>query len=223
MRRCSGWAALLPAAWAGLALAQPGTAPKWRYDPGNARDILETCAACHGKNGEGGKDGTYPRLAGLDEAYIARQLNAFKSRARVNIPMDPYATERELPESDIRDIARLLSQIELPTEMPAPDADMSSLERLRAAQAVFNVRRVDGDVERGAELYAEDCGDCHGPEGWGEDDAPPLAGQYTEYLRRQIDGFQSGERANEDMDDVFDSLDDRDLDDIFAYLSSRDD
>ena len=137
--------------------------------------------------------------------------------------MDPYATERELPESDVRDIARLLSQIELPTEMPAPDADMSALERLRAAQAVFNVRRVDGDVERGAELYAESCGDCHGPEGWGEDDAPPLAGQYTEYLRRQIESFQSGERANEDMDDVFDSLDGRDLDDIFAYLSLRDD
>ena len=114
MRRCSGWAALLLATWAGLALAQPGTATKWRYDPGNARDILETCAACHGKNGkngEGGKDGTCPRLAG----------------------------------------------------------------------------------------------------------------QYAEYLRRQIESFQSGERANADMDDVFDSLDGRDLDDIFAHLSSRDD
>jgi cytochrome c553 len=211
-------------AGAGLVLAQPAPSEErgWEYDQENAQDVLETCAACHGRNGEGGKGGTYPRLAGLKEAYLAKQLRAFKARERSNIPMYPYATERELPESDIRDVARLLSSIELPTEMPAPDAPMSALERLLAAQAVFNVPQVEGDIERGAELYQEECGDCHGPEGWGEDDAPQLAGQYTEYLRRQIEGFQSGERLNEDMDGVFDELVGPDLEDIFAYLSSRD-
>jgi cytochrome c553 len=229
MRSGSGWFTLLLAVWAGLAVPQQHAAGKpaprsaWKYDPDNAQDILETCAGCHGQNGEGGKDGTYPRLAGLDEAYIAKQLRAFKARNRINIPMDPYATERELRESDVRDIARLLSQIELPTEMPAADAPMSALERLRAAQAVFNVARVEGDSERGAGLYEDHCGDCHGEEGWGDGEVPPLAGQYTEYLRRQVANFRSGERANEDMEDVFDGLDDRDLEDLFAYFASRDD
>ncbi len=225
-RRCSVWLVLLLATRAGLALAQQESSAggsQWKYDPETAQDILDTCAACHGKNGEGGKNGTYPRLAGLEAAYIAKQLRAFKVRERINIPMYPYATERELPPSDVRDIAQLLSQIKLPTEMPSPDEPMSTLERLRAAQAVFNVPRVAGDVERGGELYGEECGDCHGEEGWGEDEAPQLAGQHTNYLRRQIEQFRSGERINEDMDDVLDSLDDEDLQDLFAYLASRDD
>jgi len=222
--RLPGRIALLLGVLAGLAPAPPAgsTQPTWEYDPENARDVLGTCAGCHGRNGEGGKDGTYPRLAGLKEEYIAKQLRAFKARERANIAMYPYATERELPESDIRDIARLLAGIELPTEMPPPDAPMSALERLRAAQAVFDVPRVEGDVERGAALYEEECSDCHGPEGWGEDDAPQLAGQYTEYLRRQIASFQSGARINEDMEGVFEEIDERDLQDIFAYLSERD-
>jgi cytochrome c553 len=225
VRRNTGWIAFLLLARVGLALAQQETAEKpiWDYDPENARDVLETCAACHGKNGEGGKRGTYPRLAGLKEEYIAKQLRAFRARKRINVPMYPYASERELSERDVRDVARLLSTIELPTEMPSPDEPMSALERLLAAQAVFKVPRVDGDVERGAELYAEECGDCHGPEGWGDEEAPQLAGQYTEYLRRQIENFQSGERLNEDMEGVFESLVAEDLLDIFAYLASRDD
>jgi cytochrome c553 len=196
--------------------------PPWEYDPENAQDVLGVCAACHGRNGEGKRGGSYPRLAGLKEEYIAKQLRAFKMRKRLNIPMYPYATERELPERDLRDIARLLSEIELPTELPSPDAPLTAFERLRAAQAVFNVARVNGDVQRGAELYQEECGDCHGPEGWGEDDSPQLAGQYTEYLRRQIVSFQSGERLNEDMEGVFEDIDDDDLQDIFAYLASVD-
>ena len=137
--------------------------------------------------------------------------------------MYPYSTERELPESDLRDIARFISQIELPTERPSPDAKMSAYERLLATAAVFNVPRVDGDIERGFELYDDECSDCHGEEGWGDRSVPQLAGQYTAYLRRQVEAFRSGSRKNEDMDGIFDGLDERDIEDIFAYLASRDD
>ena len=148
---------------------------------------------------------------------------AFKSRERINIPMYPYSTERELPPDDVRDIARLFSQIELPTELPSPDAKMSAYERLLAAQSVFNVPRAEGDIERGGELYEEECSDCHGEDGWGEDETPQLAGQHTNYLRRQIESFRSGERLNNDMEGVFDELDDDDIEDIFAWLASLDD
>lgn len=204
----------------------PSEAPSsggWAYDAENAKEILAMCAGCHGRNAAGGGDGEYPRLAGLNERYIIRQLRAFKSRDRTNIPMYPYATERELPEDDVRDIARLLSQIELPTERPSPDAKMSAYERLLAAAAVFNVPRVDGDIERGFQLYDWECSTCHGEEGWGDRAVPQLAGQYTAYLRRQIEDFRSGRRWNEDMEGVLDELDANDLEDIFAYLASRDD
>jgi len=66
-----------------------------------AEEINETCAGCHGEFGEGTIDGEYPRLAGLDADYIAQQLRHFKTRDRLNIPMTPYTTERELPDEDV--------------------------------------------------------------------------------------------------------------------------
>ena len=72
-------------------------------------------------------------------------------------------------------------------------------------------------------MYVNECGNCHGEEGWGDGDAPQLAGQHIEYLRRQVENFRSGERANEDMEGILDGLDDEDLQDLFAYLASRDD
>jgi hypothetical protein len=44
--------------------------------------------------------GVYPRLAGLNADYLAEQLEKFKSRERGNIPMIPFANEREFPARD---------------------------------------------------------------------------------------------------------------------------
>jgi cytochrome c553 len=199
--------------------------PVWEYDAENAEEILGTCAGCHGKNGQGGSEGTYPRLAGLRAKYIAKQLRAFKTKDRINIPMYPYAIERDLPENDVLDIARLLSKIELPTELPEFDESTSAFEKLRAAQSVFNVRRVEGDVERGAGLYEERCRKCHGKEARGRGSSPPLAGQYTEYLERQIEQYKNGDRAysNKRMKKFIDALRDEDIQDLLAYFSTRDD
>ncbi len=199
--------------------------PVWEYDPENAQEILETCAGCHGKNGQGGSDGTYPRIAGLKAKYIAKQLRAFKKKERVNIPMYPYAIERDLPEPDVLDIARLLSKIKLPTEMPDFDDSMSSFEKLRAARLVFNVPRAEGDVERGGEVYEEKCRRCHGREAKGRGNSPQLAGQYSEYVERQIDLYRKGERtfADEDMQKAIDSLTKKDIQNLLAYFSTRDD
>jgi len=76
-------------------------------------EINEVCAGCHGEYGEGGKQGEYPRLAGLPVAYISEQLKLFKDEKRKNMPMRPYANERELPDEDIPSIAVFLSQIKL--------------------------------------------------------------------------------------------------------------
>jgi cytochrome c553 len=214
-------ALLLPLPWAATARAEGQHA----YDRENAQEILETCAGCHGKDAQGGGDGEYPRLAGMPERYIARQLRAFKSRTRINIPMYQYATERELPEPDVLDIARLISGLELITQMPDLPAETSAYQRLLIAGRVFNIRRAEGDVERGRELFEDTCEECHGEQGFGDEDeaTPPLAGQYTEYLRRQIGLYRSGERKHEDMEEVVAELTDAEFDDVFAWLSTRDD
>ena len=125
----------------------------------------------------------------------------------------------------VLDIARLLSKIELPTELPEFDESTSTLEKLRAAQSVFNVRSADGDVEQRAELYEEKCRKCHGKEARGRGTSPQLVGKYTEYVESQIEQYKTGDRSYSDkrMKNVVDTLSDEDIQDLLAYFSTRDD
>jgi cytochrome c553 len=45
------------------------------------------CAGCHGPTGAGNEALKYPKLAGLEAAYVAEQLRAYKSGARDNATM----------------------------------------------------------------------------------------------------------------------------------------
>ncbi len=60
-----------------------------------------TCAGCHGANGVSAVP-TYPNLAGQKEAYLAKQMKAFKDKTR----MDPTMNAMAAPLSDA-DIANL--------------------------------------------------------------------------------------------------------------------
>jgi cytochrome subunit of sulfide dehydrogenase len=44
------------------------------------RDIALTCSGCHGTNGRSASG--MPNIAGLEQAYIVKQMNDFKSGAR---------------------------------------------------------------------------------------------------------------------------------------------
>jgi cytochrome c553 len=87
-------------------------------DLDKGKEINGTCAACHSDNGQGGKKGEYPRIAGQQIKYIETQLRNFRARTRVNIPMFPYTQERELSDEDIKDISAYLAGIKLDTKMP---------------------------------------------------------------------------------------------------------
>jgi cytochrome c553 len=52
--------------------------------------LSDMCAACHGPNGV--SQGLIPSLAGLEPAYIASQLMAFRSGTRVGTVMNLIAT-----------------------------------------------------------------------------------------------------------------------------------
>lgn len=191
-------------------------------------EINETCAGCHGEFGEGTLDGEYPRLAGLDTSYIVKQLESFKNRNRLNIPMLPYATERELPEEDVNAIAGFLSQIELPTRLPPIDKDnFNALNRLQASKKVINIPRYAGNINAGERFYRKECAACHGVEGVGNKAlfVPQLQGQHSQYLRRQIDKFKKGVRIHEDEQDqaIFEQFSDADISNLLAYLSILDD
>jgi cytochrome c553 len=205
-------------------VAAAGTAGDLEY----GQEINETCAGCHGEYGEGSADGEYPRLAGMTAGYIARQLRHFKSRERINIPMTPYATERELPEADVQAIAAYLSSIQLPSKLPPADpAAFDALERLQASKRVMNIPRYPGNVAAGRTLYHAECAGCHGEDARGSTrpDIPQLAGQHSLYLRRQVSRFRATERLHDKPRDaeIFGQFDDAEIDAILAYLSVLDD
>ncbi len=207
---------------AGAAIALAGATVVHAEDLERAKDIMTVCAGCHGENGQGGKKGEYPRIAGQPVAYLANQLRAFRARKRPNIPMVPYTEERELPDEDIAAVTAYLSSIRLSTEMPAFKGDEDAFTRLQMVDKVMIVPRVEGDVAHGGEVYADQCAFCHGKTGRGGGRFPMLVGQYTNYLQKQINAYLKGERTHDEEDSrgVLAELKPSDIQDVLAWLTS---
>jgi cytochrome c553 len=57
-------------------------------DPKAGQAIFATCAACHGDDGAGNADLKAPRIAGVDDWYLATELRKFRSGVRGTNPKD---------------------------------------------------------------------------------------------------------------------------------------
>ena len=81
-----------------------------------------------------------------------------------------------------------------------------------------------GNAELGKEKAAsERCVECHGLDGNGisvEGKFAKLAGQYPDYILKQIRDFRSGARKHDQMAIMARSVEDEDVRDIAAYFSS---
>lgn len=205
-----------------LAACLVASYPLAAADLDKGKEINGTCAACHSDNGQGGKKGEYPRIAGQQAKYIESQLKSFRSRTRVNIPMFPYTQERELSDEDIKDIAAYLSGIVLDTKMPTYTGTEDALTKLQMAEKVMIIPRAEGDLANGEALYQKQCAACHGKTGKGRGMFPMLVGQYTNYLLRQVDLYLKGDRPHDEDGTVgrLNALKAQDIQDIMAYLTS---
>jgi cytochrome c553 len=191
-------------------------------DLDKGKEINGTCAACHSDNGQGGKKGEYPRIAGQQVKYLENQLKNFRSRARINLPMFPYTQERELSDEDIKDIAAYLNGIQLDTQMPTYTGKEDALTRLLMAEKVMIVPRAEGDLANGEKLFQKQCAACHGKSGKGRGMFPMLVWQYTNYLQRQVDLYLKGDLPHDEEGTVgvLNGLKAQDIQDILAYLTS---
>ncbi|MBA3031918.1 MAG: c-type cytochrome [Gammaproteobacteria bacterium] len=201
----------------------------------SGKEINGPCAACHGDQGQGGKRGEYPRLAGQRAAYLEDSLKKFRTRERLNLPMLPYTQERELSDTDIKLVSAYLAGITLQTTFPDFKDTDDALTRLEAMEKVMIIPKLEGDLDNGKTIYEKECADCHGKTGKGTWRYPMLVGQYTNYLQRQMDAYLRGERAHDmDADEadeveklkakpievgVLGRLTKKDIDDILAYIT----
>ena len=140
------------------------------------------CASCHGPAGEGNASAGYPALAGLNERYLAAQLEAFRTGTRVNGVMQPIAAE--LRNDEVAAMAQYYAS--LPAPKPA-----------RAARAGVNAR---GQTLAHAGDWAHNippCISCHGANGEGIGTFPRLSGQHASYSLAQIDAWRNDKRSND--------------------------
>jgi cytochrome c553 len=86
----------------------------------------------------------------------------------------------------------------------------------------FGSAWADGDVKAGAQkIRTLQCQSCHGKDGISKlPGAPNLAGQAQDYMIAAIGAYRSGERKNDIMNTIAQSLKDADIADVTAYYSS---
>ncbi|MGA9828645.1 MAG: c-type cytochrome, partial [Rhodanobacteraceae bacterium] len=122
-------------------------------------------------------DPQYPKLAGQNEAYIARQLELFKSGKRLNPVMVGFVGT--LSTQDMHDIGAYFAAKQV---LPG----VADKAMVSTGQALYR----GGDAAR--DIPA--CMACHGPDGHGMAGAayPHLAGQWTDYVMAKLKDWKNG-------------------------------
>jgi cytochrome c553 len=165
------------------------------------------CVACHDAAGNPDGSGTFPRLFGLPQPYLVKQLDDFKAKLRTNDIMAPVA-ELMSPQ----EIAEVAAFYTAATE-PLPPLAGSDPGLVAAGQKLA--------VEGSADKAIPACNNCHGPGGVGEPPAiPSLAGQFDPYIAAQLRDWRNGTRKNgggQQMAGLAKRLDDRDIAAVAAY------
>lgn len=178
---------------------------------GNGHGVAP-CMACHAADGGGQAAAGFPRLAGLPQAYLRKQLDDFAQGVRVNATMQPVASGLTDAERDA--IAAYYSKLPVPQATPA--AALSG-NNAQLAQSLATRGRWSNGLPT--------CEQCHGPGGVGVGDHfPPLAGQSAVYLGNQLHAWQQGARRNDPlqlMQTVASKLSDADIAAISAWYAAQ--
>lgn len=142
------------------------------------------CGGCHGVDGNAPMP-MWPKLAGQNADYIAKQLRDFREGHRVDPLMTGMALT--LKDQDLLDLASHFEQLKIQTG----DSD-------------------EGLATIGKRLYIEGrpdtgltpCIGCHGTNGDGFGGSipggfPAIGGQNPDYVKKQLQAFRSGTRSND--------------------------
>ena len=144
--------------------------------------VSATCAACHGADGNS-RDPAYPKLAGMDQEYLLRQLKAFASGKRKDETMSTVVEGLD-PSEFAALVAHFARQKPEPGKLRRP-------ELAAAGKRVYE----DGNTDSGVPA----CAGCHQPDGRGNARFPRLAGQHPDYLLKQLTAYKSGRRATDPL------------------------
>ncbi len=191
--------ALLPA-WA---MAQAVAAPQ----PVSARatEIVQgQCFICHGADGESSNP-AFPRLAGQNAAYVARQLADYKSGKRKSTTMQPMV--EALSAEDFQALGVFF------TTRTTHIHEVQDPELAQVGRFIYQ----RGNPWSGV----ASCATCHGANAHGTEALPRLAGQHAQYTENQLKSFNKRERTNDNavMHGIASKLSELEMKAVAAYLS----
>lgn len=192
-------AALFLAAAAGIlgasAFAQQQPAEE---DPAT-RQLAQQCFACHGPDGNS-TNPAYPVLAGQGWRYIYLELRDFKEGRRTNPQMSPMAANLT------RDQMIALGNF-FAAQKPAPIAFTADAAKVAAGRKVAD---------------AVLCTMCHLGDFKGQNEIPKVAGQWPQYITKQLEDFRARRRTNDagNMTSVTRNLSDEDIENLAQYIAN---
>jgi cytochrome c553 len=168
-------------------------------DDAATRKLAETCAACHGPDGNS-PNPAYPILAGQSWRYIYIELKDFNEGRRSDPVMSPMAA------SLTRDQMIALGNF-FAAQKPKPIAFQADDARVAAGKKISD---------------AVLCPMCHLGGFSGQNEIPRVAGQHPEYIRKQLHDFKERKRTNDggNMTSVAATLSDDDIENLAQYIAN---
>ncbi|PCI61538.1 MAG: cytochrome c4 [Gammaproteobacteria bacterium] len=168
-----------------LALLNSAVAAQGNVDAGKVKSAM--CAGCHGIDGNSLVP-MYPKLAGQNASYLAKQLADFKVGATSGGKdgrNDPIMAGMVMALSAV-DMADLAAYFSAQTT-----TQNATSNKTTSGEKIY----LGGDSDRGIPA----CAGCHGIKGGGMASAgfPALASQNSEYIKNQLMKFRAASRAND--------------------------
>lgn len=188
-----------------LALGLSVPAAQASQDMERAEEIvLGKCFICHGTEGESSSP-VFPRLAGQNAAYVARQLADYKAGRRKSSTMQTMVDD--LSPADFKALGQYFA-----TRAPIGH-DVEDPELAQVGRFIFT----RGNPYSGVAA----CAGCHGANGQGTETLPRLAGQHARYTENQLKLFNSRARTNDNavMHNIASKLSELEAKAVAAYLS----
>jgi cytochrome c553 len=142
------------------------------------------CASCHGVDGNS-MIADFPKLAGQEAAYIAKQLADFKNpKSGRNNPI-MLGMSAGLSATDMVNLGTYYA-----SQKTTPGTAVADAETLKKGERLYR----GGNAQSGIAA----CMSCHGPSGHGiPPHFPRVSGQHSAYTQKQLQAFKTGERAND--------------------------
>ena len=178
-----------------LALATSALA----QDDAAVRQKAQACFACHGPNGNS-ENPLFPILAGQTWRYIYIELKDFKEGRRSDPSMSPMAAD--LSRDDMIALGNFFA-----AQKPLPIKFNADAARVEAGKKISD---------------AVLCPMCHLGGFVGQNEIPRVAGQYPEYVQKQLRDFKAKRRTNDagNMTSVASTLSDDDIVNLSHYIAN---